>query len=316
MSVEVYRDGGIVVEVDGRRILIDPVSLPSSKPDVIFVSHAHSDHCRLKPLRVLSKIPKLMSRATKELIDPFGRLENTVLVEAGSSIEVAGLELEVHEAGHVLGSLQLLINAGESIVYTGDFCLEQRVILRPAQVLKADVLIIDATYGHPRYSFPPRTALYKQILKRVKEAISGGTGLIFAARPLGTSQELTALISLIAKLTPFVDRRIGDHNRVYEKYGEELGSYVVHPSIPPKNSIAIIPLTEQSNGTIPCTGWAIDSGIPLSSHADFEDLLRYVVESRAQRVYTFSAHAKSLAEILQREAGIDAAPVSRRGRTF
>lgn len=311
MPVRVYRDGGIVIEVGGRRILADPISLPREKPDVIFVSHAHSDHYRLKPLRVMNKVPKLMSKATKELIDPRNRIDNVVFVDAGSSIEVAGLQLSTYNAGHVIGSLQLVVKAEEQVVYTGDFNIEQRIVLRPAPILRADVLIIDATYGHPRYAFPPRSKLYKQILKLVKEALEKNRGLLFAARSLGTGQELTALLSLVARLVPLVERRIGTNNKLYEKYGEQLGNYVVHPSMPPYDSIAIIPLSERCNSAIPCTGWATGKGVPLSSHADFDDLVRYALESQAQRIYAFSAHAKSFAELLTREAGIEVVPVDR-----
>ena len=306
MSVKVYRDGGIVIEVDNRRVLVDPVSLPRRKPDVVFVSHAHSDHARLRPLRVLSKVPKILSRATKEVLDPRGTLTNVVFAEDASSVEVAGLTLETYEAGHVVGSLQLAVNASTRVVYTGDFCLERRLVLRPARILRADALIIDATYGHPRYSFPPRPELYRRLLRTLEAASSGG--VLFAARPLGTGQELTAVISLVAKLTPFVARPVGAFNRLYERYGEYLGSYVIHPA-PPRDSVAVVPLNDHPAGAVVCTGWAVAEGVPLSSHADFDDVVRYAVESRAQTVFTFSAHAKYLAAFLRREYGVEAHPV-------
>lgn len=309
MRAKVYRDGGIVIEVKDRRILLDPLSLPREKPDVVFISHAHSDHYRLKPLRALSKVPKLMSNATKELIDPRGKLSGVVTVESGESVEVCGLRLDFYDAGHVLGSLQLLIDAGIRVVYTGDFCIEQRIIMRPAPILKSDVLIIDATYGHPKYSFPPRNEVYKRVLRAVKESTSSAKGLRFAARPLGTSQELTALLSMAAKTPPFVDKRIGENNKMYEKYGEHLGTYIVHPSIPPSDTVAIVTLSAGIDDSIPCTGWALYGGIPLSSHADFDDLIRYALESGACEIFTFSAHAKALANTLTSEASIKAAPI-------
>lgn len=311
MSVSVYRDGGIVIEFNARRILVDPTSLPREKPDVIFISHAHSDHYRLRPLRVLSRVPKVMSRATRELIDPRGRLDNVIPVEPGSTVEVAGTRLEVFDAGHVLGGLQLMIDAKERIIYTGDFNIEQRIILRPAPILKADILIIDATYGHPKYVFPPRSEIYRQVLRLAKEATEKRGGLHLASRPLGTGQELTALLSLAAKLEPFVEKSIGDHNRLYEKYGEHLGNYIICPSMPPERSVAVISLSKHraSSAAVQCTGWAVGYGIPLSSHAGFSDLIRYVTASGAQTVYAFSAHARSFSSILSREIGVAASPI-------
>jgi len=306
MNVRVYRNGGIVVEAGGKKLLLDPTGIPDTKPDLVFVSHAHSDHCRPSVLRALRGVPKVMSPATRDLVDPRRRLDSVVAVNVGEEVEVAGLQLEVHEAGHVIGSLQLRFDAGATVVYTGDFNLERRVVMRPAPVLKADVLVIDATYGHHRYTFPPRPQLYRAVVQAVREAVEEGRGLTLAARTLGTGQELTALLSLVAKVVPFVEERIAEKNRVYEKYGEVLGEYAVHSVRPPQGAIAIVPLSSNHPGAVPCTGWAVKGGIPLSSHADFSDLLRYVVESRANVVYTFSSFAGIFAGYISREMGVEA----------
>ncbi|MEM3137712.1 MAG: MBL fold metallo-hydrolase, partial [Thermofilaceae archaeon] len=200
-GVKVYKDGGIVVESKGRKILIDPCSIPGIKPSAIFVSHAHRDHYSLKVLKTLRGVPKIMSQATRELIDPHGTLDNVIIVNGGLVAELEGLTLEFHEAGHIIGSLQLRIDTGLRIVYTGDFCLEKRIVLRPAPVLKADVLIIDATYGHPNYSLPPRGTLDKKLLEITKERVELGENLSIAARVLGTGLEVTAILSFLDKLT-------------------------------------------------------------------------------------------------------------------
>lgn len=304
MSARVYPNGGLLVEIKGRKILLDPKSFPSEKPDVIFVSHAHSDHYNFKTLRMMKGVPKVMSRATWELIDPKKRLDTITIVEGGNSVEVAGLTMEVHEAGHIIGSLQLLIDAGLRVVYTGDFNLDKRLVLKSAPVLKADILVIDSTYGHPRYTFPPRTQLYKEILRTVKAFLEEDKGVALATRVLGTGQEVTALLSLVAKVVPFVDRRIAEKNRVYEKHGEFLGSYVVNTLMPPRSAVTVVPLSARYSNSIPCTGWATNSGFPLSSHAGFTDLIRYVSESGANEVFAFWGFAKYFADVLKRELGV------------
>lgn len=309
MRVKVYRSGGIVVEAGGKRLLLDPVRVPDKKPDLVFVSHAHSDHCRMSALRALKGVPKVMSPATRDLVDPRHRLDSVVAVSAGEEVEVAGLQLEVHEAGHVIGSLQLRFDAGATVVYTGDFNLERRIVMRPAPVLRADVLVIDSTYGHPRYSFPSRLYLYKGIVQAAREAVEEGRGLAFAARVLGTGQELTALLSLAAKVVPFVEEKIAEANRVYEKHGELLGEYAVHAVRPPPGAIAVVSLSSDHPGAVPCTGWAVKSGFPLSSHAGFGDLIRYVAESGASVVYAFSGFADRFADHVSREMGIEAHPL-------
>jgi len=309
MSVRVYRSGGVIVETGGKRLLLDPIGIPGKKPDLVFISHAHSDHCRPSVLKTLRGVPKVMSPATRDLVDPKRRLDSVVVVNAGEEVEVGGLQLEVHEAGHVIGSLQLRFDAGATVVYTGDFNLERRVIMKPAPVLKADVLVIDATYGHHRYTFPPRPLLYRAIVQTVREALEEGRGLVLAARTLGTGQELTALLSLVAKVVPFVEESIAEKNKICEMHGEMLGEYAVHSVRPPQGAIAIVPLSSDYPGAVPCTGWAVGEGFPLSSHAGFSDLIRYVVESGASVVYAFSSFSGSFASHLSREMGIEAYPL-------
>lgn len=305
-GVEVYRDGGIIIENKGRKILVDPYSIPGIKPSAIFVSHAHRDHYSLKVLKTLRGVPKIMSQATRDLIDPHRTLDNVIIVNEGSVAELEGLTLEFHEAGHIIGSLQLRINAGLRVVYTGDFCLEKRIVLKPASILKADVLIIDATYGHPNYNLPPRGTLYRRLLEIATERAERGENLSIAARALGTGQEVTALLSLSAKLTPLVERRVAERNRVYEKYGEILGNYAVFDKVPPSSGITLTALSQSTRGELMCTGWAVNTGIPMSSHADYDDLLEYVKFSGAYNVFAFSRFSKVFSKYISKELGVTA----------
>lgn len=308
-QLRVYRDGGIVVERGERRILLDPRALPKARPDLVFISHAHRDHYSPRALRALNKVPKVMSRATRDLIDPRGRLGNVLVAEAGDVVEVSGLALELHEAGHVLGSLQLRVDLGETVVFTGDFSVDRRIVLRPAPILKGDILIIDATYGHPRYSFPPRGELYRKLLALVRRRVEAGGRAVLAARTLGTGQEVTALLSLSTKLTPLVEHRVAAKNRLYERYGEILGNYAVLAGDPPPGSAAVVPLSPSSRGVIQCTGWAVANGIPISSHSGFNGLLEYVRRSGAREVYAAYGFTSAFSNYLRRSLELDAAPL-------
>lgn len=301
--VEVERDGGIVILHGDKRILLDPLGMPRKKPSLVFVSHAHSDHYRLRVLDALASVPKLMSPATRELIDPRARLRNVVEVAAGEEVEVAGELIAVYDAGHVLGSLQLRMNlGGEEVVYTGDLNTEKRVILRPAAQLRCDTLIIEATYGHPAYSFPPRATLYRDLLSELKRKTEAGRPPTIGARTLGTAQEVTALISLSGFSTPVVYESIARRNAVYERHGEVLGGYMVTSSVDRHGNFPLIlPLGMAGRDSIQCTGWAIDGGVPLSSHCDFKGLLRYVKSSGASRVYATCGFKDEFAKYLRLE---------------
>lgn len=317
MEVELRYDSGILVEWGGKRVIFDPVKPPSLRPDVVAVTHCHRDHCSVRALRALGGVPKLLSRATREIIDPRKRIPNVVEVEEGE-IEVEGIPFEVYEAGHVLGSLQFALNLDRRIVYTGDFNLERRIVLSPAPIVGADILVIEATYGHPRYVFPERRALYRLIVENVKAASEGGEGIVLAGRRIGVSQELTALVSFSRLGSPMVHPSVARINEVYERFGEMLGHYLV-PLEPPaeekRGDVLIAPLNYNSpyREVVRCTGWALSwsRGVPLSSHADFTQLVKYVQDSGAEMVYAVYGFSEAFSSYIRRELGVDSRPLGR-----
>ena len=323
-EVRVYWSGGIIVEVGGKVIALDPVSTPSLRPDLVLVSHAHSDHASASVLRRMRGVPVVMSEATSELL--FGRrkarLSDLVLVGDGDEVEVGGVEVEARSAGHCAGSLQYRLGTEPSVVFTGDFNLQGRVILRPARPLRGDVLIMDATYGSPRYSFPSRSKLYKLLLEMVRTGIEESGAVFVAARALGTAQEVTALVNLSTLNVPVVvERRIYAINKVHERCeGEELSYGVLRGGKPA--GVVVVPLgsAERYRGRGPlvtCTGWAATwrslTSLPLSSHSGFDELLEYVRRSGAELVIPAYGFVDEFARHVAEELGVRCAPI-RRGR--
>jgi len=309
-DVSVKYRGGLLIRLGDKLILADPRRIPPRKPDLVLVSHGHSDHFSARALRALSEVPKLMSTPTWELVDPRKRLRNVVTIEEGEEIEIAGLTVAAYSAGHIIGSLQFLVSHRVDLVYTGDICTEDRILLKPARPLRCDVLVIEATYGSPKYIFPPRRELYRAIVELSKSLRD--RGLVLAGRRIGVTQELTALLSFSKVATPLVHNSVARINAIYERYGELLGSYVVTDSTIPPRGVSIVPLNAaRKREALPCTGWAAawKSGIPLSSHSDFERLLNYVKLSSPQEVYTVYGFVKELASAVRERLGIEARPV-------
>jgi len=80
--------------------------------------------------------------------------------------------------------------------------------------------------------------------------------------------------------------------------------------------------TTGSNSSVPshaseamATGWAVrfSSGsyasFPLSSHAGFDQLLKYVARTGARRVYVFTGYSELISEHLRRELKVEADPL-------
>ncbi|QOJ79711.1 MBL fold metallo-hydrolase [Infirmifilum lucidum] len=305
MDIRLLVSRGVFLETGSTRIALDPLVLPRAKPQATFISHAHQDHYSTKVLRKLSNI--VMSRVTRKIIDPKRRLKNVIEVNPGETIEIDGLVVEAFHSGHIIGSLQFRITLRDAaIVYTGDFNLEKRVVLQPATPLRGDLILIDGTYGHPAYVFPKRREIYERIISRVKE-VAGSGEIVLKSRKLGVAQELTALISMSTSLPVIVEPEIARYNEIYEEYGEILGRYAVSEE-PRRGAPLITRLSRRlprNIPAIPVTGWALKTGIPLSSHADFSQLVEYVKRSKAQVVVPVCGFREEFSRYIRENLGVD-----------
>lgn len=85
-------------------------------------------------------------------------------------IEWEGWELRLLPAGHIIGSamLHLMRKAdGAALLYTGDYKLRQGLSSERCELLQADTLIMECTFGLPQYAFPPLPQIVTQVLKWV-----------------------------------------------------------------------------------------------------------------------------------------------------
>ena len=75
-------------------------------------------------------------------------------------------------AGHVFGSAQIRVTRsdGHRVVYTGDVSLEPALTAEAAPVLSCETLVIESTFGHPKYCFPPRAQVYDDVAGFLFEA--------------------------------------------------------------------------------------------------------------------------------------------------
>ena len=82
-----------------------------------------------------------------------------------------------------------------SLLYTGDFKLGESATAEPAELPRADVLIMESTFGQPRYRMPPRGETVARLLELVRGALAEGATPVIHAYPLGKSQEVTRLLT-------------------------------------------------------------------------------------------------------------------------
>jgi putative mRNA 3-end processing factor len=283
-----------------------------------FVSHAHSDH-------IARHEYALCTPETAALYQHRLGSRPTLPMPYRKPIEWGGLRLTTWPAGHCLGSAMLLAEDGdESLLYTGDFKLGESATAERAELPHAETLIIESTYGHPDYRLPPRRQAIDQLLTLVRAALAEGAVPVIQAYALGKGQEVTRLLT--AAGIPVVQHRsVFGVSQVYEACGVPLGRFArftgnVEPGwalVAPPNAGTFEQLGRQVR--IAVTGWAVDQGckyrlrvdhaVPLSDHADYDELFE-AVRRVAPRVVYCTHGPESFVDRL-RDAGYDARPLGR-----
>jgi putative mRNA 3-end processing factor len=302
----------------GMRLRGTPLSLDAVAPaELCFVSHAHLprawQHQRILATERTVKLWGDKIITTRPLLCTYRR-----------PFALGDLEIELFPAGHMLGSAQIRVRTPPGdLVYTGDLCLDGSRTAERAQVVPCDVLVIDATFGHPRCAFPPRAEAEAHLLAWVRGCFARGATPVLYASEAGKAQELLKLLGdhgIISR----VHAGIYGVCRLYRECGVELSGVKRFRGTPATGEVVIFPPRLQGSRAISAlkkirtavaTGWAmvperrarlgVDETFPLSGHADFPALLRYVDLARPSRVYAFGAHAEEFADVL-RGRGIEA----------
>lgn len=278
------------------------------------MSHGHSDH-------VARHAAGLATRATIALL--IKRLGTCRLspLDFGASHERADHRIWLAPAGHVLGAAQVVVDApdGRRLVYTGDFSVRARQTVEPAARIHADVLIMECTFGLPRYVFPSDDEIREQVRAFVERALSDSIPPIVLGYTLGKSQEAMALLNALG-FPVCAHPSVAQLADVYRGFGVDLGTYAVYDGVVPYGHVLVAPPSALHNGlprrrrTLYLSGWAVDrstkyrlgvdEALPLSDHADFAELVEFVTRVQPARVYT--THGPSAFADHLRRLGFDA----------
>jgi metallo-beta-lactamase family protein len=101
-----------------------------------------------------------------------------------------GVNLRLHDAGHIMGSSIVEISAdGKTLVFSGDIGMKGTPILRdPSDPPRADLILMESTYGDRNHK--DRAATVTELGEIFASARSGGGNVIIPAFAVGRSQEL------------------------------------------------------------------------------------------------------------------------------
>ncbi len=184
------------------------------------ITHAHSDHARAGHGAVL---------ATQETLDMM-RLrygENfagaTQVARYGETIDLGGVRVKFHPAGHVLGSAQIAVQAnGLRIVASGDYKNVPDPTCAPFELVPCDVFITEATFALPVFRHGNPDGEIEKLLRSV--ALFPERAHLVGAYSLGKAQRVIALLRKAGYTAPiYLHGAMEKITRYYESRGIALG---------------------------------------------------------------------------------------------
>jgi len=193
---------------------------PTRPVERALITHAHSDHARAGHRAVL---------ATQETLDLM-RLRygehfagTAQAVAYGESLDLNGVKVTFHPAGHVLGSAQIAVEAdGVRIVASGDYKNVHDPTCAPFELVPCDVFITEATFALPVFRHGDPDGQIAKLLRSV--ALFGERAHLVGAYSLGKAQRVIALLRKAGYVAPIylhgAMERITDY---YVAHGIALG---------------------------------------------------------------------------------------------
>jgi putative mRNA 3-end processing factor len=318
----------VLSEHNGLCIATNTVIDPSRphKNKTAIVSHAHTDHCKVHTTNSTVATPETLALMKLKGIN----VVKQKAVGLKKRLKLEELRVSFHHAGHILGSAQILLEHadGWNAAITSDFKLQNSILFEGAEILEADTLVMESTFGNPSYSFPERETVYENMERWCKKQLASNRLVVLAGYAVGKAQELTAFVNEYLGIEPHVTEPIWEANRIYESFGIKLGGYLPLNGDMRDASVLIVPPHICSQALLEAigisarrpiasamaTGWphkgCFERCFPLSDHADFNQLVEYVTQSRPKLVLTTHGFAEELATLLKRKVGVEATPLS------
>lgn len=312
---------GVYLATKETKLLMDPTTSRIDEDAYVLISHAHADHTT----GFTSRSDKYSTIETKRMFEELRgiRVKGFHPIRIGETVQIGELKVKALNSGHMLGSAQFLIETPEkTILYTGDINYVDTLTTEAADTVKCDTLIIEGTYGDPAYRFPPRETVYSKIVKWAVKAVKKNRTPILHVYAAGKAQEAVRLFNEYTILPVAVDDRVDLVNKVFNEHknGESRLRYLklkdggetgVHVEVTSK-PYGSVSRPDAALGR--ATGWALtdrlsDGCFPLSSHADFYQLLEFIEACSAKEVYVFTGFTESFANYIKRKVKVKAKPL-------
>ena len=214
-----------------------------------------------------------------------------------------------------------------TLLYTGDFKLRGSLTIEAARPMQADVLVMESTYGLPQFRFPPREQVAEELVERTSDGLRTGRQPIVMGYSLGKAQEIVKILTG-AGLPVTLHGAAHSVCELYRELKVDLGAYrryrfedfhgpkqlnLMERGVlvaPPRAARSAFVTRFENPLRIMMTGWAlhpgtiyrygVDHALPLSDHADFDELLELIDRVRPRKILTHHGFRQFVEELRSR----------------
>lgn len=287
------------------------------------VTHAHSDHARFGSQEYLTSV-----EGYHVLRKRMGEAAQIATLPYGEPLQINGVSVSLHPAGHILGSSQVRVEyQGEVWVVTGDFKLGADSTCSEFEPVRCHTMISECTFGLPIYRWEEDEHIFRSINAWWRSNADQDRPSVLFAYSLGKAQRLLA--GLDPSIGPiYCHGAVQSLNDAYRRTGIALpethytgrdteksrweGAMIVAP---PSALGSVWMRKFRKASTAFASGWMqvrgnrrrrnVDRGFVLSDHADWNGLLTAIDASNAERVLLTHGQTAPMERYL-REKGTEA----------
>lgn len=276
---------------------------PPRPVDRAIITHGHADHARWGHGHVMATPETLAIMAVRYGSDFAQTVQS---LEYGERVNVNGVEVSLHPAGHVLGSAQVATRSnGITITASGDYKRRRDLTCTGFEPVPSDVFITEATFGLPVFRHPPDSHEIGKLIHSLQQFPERAH--LVGAYALGKAQRVIMLLREAGyDETIYVHGALEKLNRLYESFGVDLGPWQTVSGVKSDfaGKVIIAPpsaIADRWSRRFPdpvsafASGWmsvrarvrqrGVELPIILSDHADWDELTDTLTELNPTEVW-------------------------------
>jgi putative mRNA 3-end processing factor len=277
---------------------------PTRPVERALITHAHSDHARRGHGAVLATQQTLDLMRLRYGEDFAGTSQ---AIRYGESLNLGGATVTFYPAGHVLGSAQIAVEAGDlRVVASGDYKNVPDPTCVPFELVACDVFITEATFALPVFRHGDPNEQIAKLLNSV--AVFPERAHLVGAYSLGKAQRVIAMLRQAGHPAPiYLHGAMESITGYYAGQGIALGE--LRPvrgankaelagtiTLCPPSALSDVwtrrfpdPLTAFASGWMRIRGRARQYGVALplviSDHADWDGLTATIAATGAGEIW-------------------------------